>query len=186
MSRSDQIAFATVSIVTFVIGAILSYVFFCHSSQSVSDVAASMKAAMAAKSTAPDYMPAAVLCAITICFTGGIGYVIANQVYNDNAAASKAGIQNAVGLAWGLFIIAAVLIPASLSSGKVSPDSKFYLVATLFTFFFSTLIAIIVFFNKLHNLPTSVDQLDLTTTRNMQMGLFVGTVAYGIAGLTGM
>jgi len=89
-------------------------------------------------------------------------------------------------LAWALFIIAAILIPASLSSAKISADSKYYLMAAMFTFYFSTIVAIIIFFNKLHNLPTSLDQIDFAPTRNAQMGMLIGTVAYGIASVTYM
>ena len=184
-SQAQNLTVGLTAVVAFVAGIIITYILFFHSSTFSSMAAYSARTlSKGAKVGGPEYGPAILLAFITICFTGGIGYTLRNQVYSNDLAASNTGIKTCIGLSWALFILAATLIPASLSSAKISPDSKYYLMATLLAFYFSTLVAIIVFFNKLNNLPNSVDQLDMTTTRNVQMGLLVGTVAYGIWGLT--
>jgi len=184
-SQPQELTLGLTAFVAFIAGIILMYVLSFHSSsvRTIAEYSVS-RLSKGAKIGGPEYGPAIVLSIIALCFTGGIAYALKTQVYNDNLAASNTGIKTCIGLSWALFIFSVVLIPASLSSARISADSKFYLVATLLAFYFSTLVAIIVFFNKLNNLPNSVDQLDMTTTRNMQMGLLVGTVAYGIWGLT--
>jgi hypothetical protein len=185
MSQADTITIVSVSITTFVAGMILSYVLFFHQETIIEIIGTkSQSSATTVYQDSADYMPSIVLSGLAICFTGGIGYVVANQVYSNDKAASKSGIQTAIGLAWALFVIAAVLIPTSLSSAKISADSKYYLLAAILTFFFSTIVAIIIFFNKLNNLPNSMDQIDFKSTQNLQMGLLAGTVAYGVAGIT--
>lgn len=178
---------AAVSTATFILGAALSYIFNSNKDGISHRLTTSAQLhGINIKTTSADYMPSIVLCLIAICFTGGIGYVMVNKINGKDSKEAKDGIRIAIGLAWALFIIAVILIPASLSSAKISADSKYYLMAALFTFYFSTIVAIIIFFNKLYNLPTSVDQIDFAPVRNAQMGLLIGTVAYGITSVTYM
>lgn len=182
---TEQLAVAGISFGAFIIGIFVSIAFYFFLIHKTPPDEVLKRALSIAKSSAKsvDYLPAIVLFTITILFTGGISWITSNQLVNTDTNAKKWGIQNMIGVSWALFIIAAVLIPTSLSSANISPDSKYYLVAALFTLYFTTLIAEIVFLNKLMDLPNSVDHLNTNDTRNMQGGLLAGVVAYGIVGL---
>lgn len=182
-SQSETVVFVSVGICAFIAGMIICYLLFYHSSTLATVVNKAVKNNYNSARSGPDYSPAILLFAIGLCFTGGIAYVLQNQVFLDDKNKSIDGIKTAIGLSWALFFIAAILIPNAMSSAKISADSKYYLVASLFTFYFATIVAIILFFNKLHTLPTSLEEIDKTNTSNLQMGLIAATVAYGIAGI---
>lgn len=130
-----------------------------------------------------NFLPAIVLLCVSAAFAVGIAYVNEKQVLSDDTKTKRMGVQNIVGMAWGLFIIAAFLIPYSLQSASISLDSKYYLIAALFTFYFSTLVAEVIIINQVYNLPSDIKSIDLTRTYNLQGGLFICVVAYGVAGL---
>ena len=175
---------AAVSAATFILGAAISYLFTSNKDGNSHRLATAAISGINTRAVPVDYIPSIILCGVAICFTGGIGYIMVNHIKGKDSKEAKDGIRTAIGLAWALFVIAVILIPASLSSAKISADSKYYLMAALFTFYFSTIVAIIIFFNKLHTLPNSVDKIDFAPVRNAQMLLVVGVVAYGIASLT--
>ena len=55
--------------------------------------------------------------------------------------------------------------------------------ASLFTFYFVTIAAILIFFDKLHTLPEQREKLDLNTTYHTLIAMFVLLVGYGIGGV---
>lgn len=177
-----DLTIASVALGAFFVGALLSYVMFFRNKNS-GEVLTMYRRSISSVSINIDYMPAIILFIVTICFTGGLGYIIKNQLYAEDKEKSKDGIKNALGVSWGLFIFAAVLIPFAISSAGISADSKYYLMASLFTFYFATLAAIIIFFDKLHTLPEQRDKLELNTTYHTLIAMFILLVGYGICGV---
>jgi preprotein translocase subunit SecG len=179
---STNITITITALVAFFVGVILCYlVFFSRSTGA--EVLSTFKTGRASIDASADFMPAIVLLVVTICFTGGLAYIVDKQIYSNDKEKSKEGIKNAIGVSWGLFVFAAVLIPFALDYARISADSKYYLMASLFTFYFATLAAIIIFFDRLHTLPEKKDELDLSTTYNTLLGLFVLLVGYGAYGV---
>jgi hypothetical protein len=180
---SANIAITITALVAFVLGGIVCYLVLFARYTGGADVIATLRAGKASVSAGADFMPAIVLLVVTLCFTGGLAYVVNAQIYGKNKEQAKDGIKNAIGISWGLFIFAAVLIPFALEYARISADSKYYLIASLFTFYFSTIAAIIVFFDRLHSLPEQKDDLDMSTTYNTLVGLFALLVGYGAYGI---
>jgi hypothetical protein len=128
-----------------------------------------------------DYLPSVVLLIITIMFTAGLAYIVDQQILGKNADKKKIqeGAQNAIGVSWALFIFSVVLIPYSLSSAKISLDSKYYLISSILVLYFATLATIFIFQDKISMLNgLSMDKMDLTKTHNLQLGLVAVLVAY--------
>lgn len=130
----------------------------------------------------PSYMPANIMLFIAIGFTLGITYVIRNYVYIDDKNKSKTGVRIVIGLCLGFFLISAVLIPYAIYSARISIDSKYYLLASMITFYISLLTAIIILYDKVTTIENA-KKLNLTTTHNIQTGLIIGLIAYGIFGI---
>jgi magnesium-transporting ATPase (P-type) len=179
--------FAAVGIVAFLLGAAVSYAFSFRGKlfgpMSEGDLTTAFRRSSSSITNGTDYAPVIILAVITLCFTGGLAYIIKNQLYADDKEKSKSGIKNAIGVSWGLFVFAAILIPFALNSAKISADSKYYLMASLFTFYFSTLAAILIFFDKLYTLPENREDIDFSITNNTLLVMFVALVGYAISGV---
>jgi hypothetical protein len=114
-------------------------------------------------------------------------------VKDKNRSQAKAGIRTAVGLAWGLFVLTAIVAPIAVRYAKIPITSYYYLIATALVFYFTCTVVIVIFHNKLSNVdPTSktlsnVDPtsktFNMTDTHNIQNGLIAGVIAYGIGAL---
>ena len=126
------------------------------------------------------YGPTIVLFTIAFCFLVGILYVLENRVRNKSKEDAKRGIQTAVGLAWGLFVLTAILVPFAVHYAHIPLGSYYYFFATAFVFYFTCVVVIIIFHNKLRNVDPTNETLDMTDTHNIQNGLIAGLVAYGI------
>lgn len=126
------------------------------------------------------YGPTFLLLAIAFCFLVGIVYVVEKQVKDKSKEDAKVGIQTAVGLAWGLFAITAILVPFALHYAQVPLDSYYYFFAAAFVFYFTCIVVIIVFHNKLSSVDPTSETFDVTDTHNVQNGLIAGLIAYGI------
>lgn len=180
---SANLTIAITALVAFIGGAIVCYMILFARFTDGAQLIASLKAGRASVDASADYMPAIILFIVTICFTGGLAYIVNKQIYGLNKEDAEKGIINAIGVSWGLFVFAAVLIPFALDYARISADSKYYLMASLFTFYFATVAAIIIFFDRLHSLPEKKEDLDLSTTYNTLLGLFVLLVGYGAYGV---
>jgi len=130
----------------------------------------------------PSYMPANVVLFIAICFTVAITYVMNHYVYIDDRVKSKTGVRIVIGLCLGFFLISALLIPYAIHSARISIDSKYYLLASIITFYIAVLTAIIILYDKVTTIENA-EKLNLTTTHNIQTGLIIGLIAYGIFGI---
>jgi hypothetical protein len=133
-------------------------------------------------SSSPSYMPANLMLFIAIGFTLGITYVMRNYVYIDDKDKSKAGVRILIGLCLGFFLISALLIPYAIYSARITIDSKYYLLASIITFYIAVLTAIIILYDKMTTIEDA-QKLNLTTTHNIQTGLVIGLIAYGIFGI---
>jgi hypothetical protein len=182
---SANLAITITALIAFFIGAIVCYLVL-FSRLTGAQFISTLKTGRASVDASADYMPSILLFVVTICFTAGLAYIVENQLYDDNKEKSESGIINAIGVSWGLFIFAAVLTPFALDYARISADSKYYLMASMFTFYFATLAAIIVFFDRLHTLPETKEELDLSTTYNTLLGLFVLLVGYAAYGVLNM
>lgn len=182
---STNFTITIVALVAFFVGAIVCYAFL-FSQRTGAQILSTLKTGRASVDASADYIPAIILIIVTLCFAGGLGYIVQNQLYDDDKEKSKKGIINAIGVSWGLFVLAAVLIPFALHYARISADSKYYLIASLFTFYFATIAAIIIFFDRLHTLPEKKEDLDLSMTYNTLLGLFVLLVGYGAYGVLNM
>ena len=127
-----------------------------------------------------DFMPMYILFFITIALTCGILYVTKEQILDDDLEKKKQGVKNSIGISWALFVAAVVLISLGLRSALISIDSKYYFVASVLTFYFSTIVMEIVLMNRMNDIPDSLEKLDRSTTFNLQMGLAMLVVSYGI------
>lgn len=124
--------------------------------------------------------PTIILLVVAFCFLVAIVYVVENQVKGKSKKDAKVGIQTAVGLAWGLFAITAILVPFALHYAHIPLGSYYYFFATAFVFYFTCVVVIIVFNNKLSNVDPTSETFDVTDTHNVQNGLIAGLIAYGI------
>lgn len=129
------------------------------------------------------YAPVIILLAVAFCFLVGIIYVVDNQVKDKSKLDAKIGIQTAVGLAWGLFVITAILTPIALHYANISLGSYYYIMATALVFYFTCIVVIITYHNKLSNVDPTSKSYDVTDTHNVQNGLIAGLIAYGIGAL---
>lgn len=127
-----------------------------------------------------DFMPMYVLFFITIVITCAILYVTKSYILDDDLDKKKQGVKISIGISWVLFVASVVLISAGLRSALISIDSKYYFVASILTFYFSTIVMEIVLMNRMNDIPASLDKLDRSTTFNLQMGLAMLVVTYGI------
>ena len=177
-----NLTIASVALGAFFLGAVITYGAFFQN-KSGGEVLTTFRRGISSATSGADYIPAIVLFIITICFTGGLAYIIDTQLYAEDIEKSNEGIKNAIGVSWGLFVFAAILIPFSISSARISVDSKYYLMASLFTFYFVTMAAILIFFDKLHTLPEQRDKLELNTTYHTLITMFVLLVGYGVSGV---
>jgi len=181
-----SVTFAAVGIVAFLLGAAVSYVFSFRGklfgAMSEGELNTAFRRGFGSISNGADYVPATILVVITLCFTAGLGYIRATQLYGDTESKNQ-GIKNAIGVSWGLFVFAAILIPFALSAARISADSKYYLMASLFTCYFATLAAILILFDKLYTLPKDRENIDFTTTNNTLMVMFVVLIGYAISGI---
>jgi hypothetical protein len=185
-AQAEINVFASVGIVAFLLGAAVSYIFSFRkklfSIHSEGELESAFRRGFSSIDNGADYIPAIILIVVTLCFTAGLGYIRAVQLYGDEESKNR-GIKNAIGVSWGMFVFAAILIPFAISSAKISADSKYYLIASLFTFYFATLAAILILFDKLYTLPEDREKIDFTTTNNTLMGMFVILVGYAISGV---
>jgi hypothetical protein len=129
------------------------------------------------------YAPVIILLAVAFCFLVGIIYVVDRQVKDKSKMDAKVGIQTAVGLAWGLFVITAILTPIALHYANISLGSYYYIMATALVFYFTCIVVIITYYNKLSNVDPTSKSYDVTDTHNVQNGLIAGLIAYGIGAL---
>ena len=127
-------------------------------------------------------MPANLMLFIAIGFTLAISYVMNKYVYIDDKNKSKTGVRILIGLCLGFFLISALLIPYAIYSARITIDSKYYLLASIITFYIAVLTAIIILYDKMTTIEDA-QKLNLTTTHNIQTGLVIGLIAYGIFGI---
>jgi len=128
------------------------------------------------------YGPTIFLLAIAFCFLVGVVYVVENQVKNNkDKSKARDGVRTAVGLAWGLFVLTAIIAPFALHYAKIPITSYYYLIATVLVFYFTCIVVIIIFHSKLSNVTNT--QYNTTDTHNIQNALIAGLVAYGIGAL---
>ena len=179
---AKDITILAVGFGAFFLGAGVSYAFLFRN-KSGGEVLTTFRRGISSATSGADYMPAITLSIVTICFTGGLAYIINKQLLAKDEEVKNGGIKNALGVSWGLFVFAAVLIPFAISSARISVDSKYYLMASLFTFYFVTIAAILILFDKLHTLPEQREKLDLNTTYHTLIAMFVLLVGYGIGGV---
>jgi len=172
--QTQNIVYATSLVGVFILGFGLA---FGLTSSKIPYVAQRFSSNIESTVNSASFLPAILMLLITAAFAGGVGYVINKQILSDNTSTKNGGIVNSIGLSWGLVVIALFLIPISLQTALITPDSKFYLVASMLTFYFSTVVAEIVFINKLNNLP---DVVDVVSTHNLQTAMSVILVLYGI------
>lgn len=179
--KTQALAVSLAAIFFFIFGMIICYILLWRKynvTDNVSMVATFKTGARTVKEGA-DYLPSVGLFIITIMFTAGLAFIVKDQIYANDKEKSRAGIQNAIGVSWGLFVCAAVLIPYSLSSARISLDSKYYLISSILILYFATLAAIFILFNKISMLEgIRMDEMDLTKTHNLQLGLVAALVAY--------
>lgn len=126
------------------------------------------------------FAPTIILLVVAFCFLVGIIYVVDKQVKDKSKKDAKVGIQTAVGLAWGLFVLTAILIPFAIHYAHVPLDSYYYFFATAFVFYFTCVVVIIIYNSKLSNVDPTSETFDVTDTHNVQNGLIAGLIAYGI------
>jgi len=186
IQNETGVMIASVGIVAFLLGAVLSYIFSFRGklfgAMSEGELNSAFRRSFSPISNGADYVPAIILIVVTLCFTGGLAYIRAVQLQGDKESKNR-GIKNAIGVSWGLLVFAAILIPFAISSARISADSKYYLMASLFTFYFAALAAILILFDKLYTLPEDREKIDFTTTNNTLIGMFVVLVGYAISGV---
>lgn len=129
------------------------------------------------------YGPTIFLLAVAFCFLVGVSYVLENQVKDKDRSQAKAGIRTAVGLAWGLFVLTAIVAPIAVRYAKIPITSYYYLIATALVFYFTCIAVIIIFHNRLSNVDPTSKTFNMTDTHNIQNGLIAGVIAYGIGAL---
>jgi len=133
--------------------------------------------------TTSQYGPIFFLLAVAFCFLVAVSYVLENQVKDKNRSQAKAGIRTAVGLAWGLFVLTAIVAPIAVRYAKIPITSYYYLIATALVFYFTCTVVIVIFHNKLSNVDPTSKTFNMTDTHNIQNGLIAGVIAYGIGAL---